>query len=142
MVVSAFGFKPLHMLLSAALSFLLLKQKASDLRILGWGILIFLAAETACAVNYIFYNHDSYLAEYLHSYGMTLSFDFAVFAFVHGLDERLLNLSAPDKRCIFLPLCRGCVKYNPVPCKMRTLFQLGTVALGDPGIHPAVIRAE
>lgn len=67
-IVSAFGFKPLHMLLSAALSFLLLKQKAADLRNFGLGILIFLGAETACAINYVFYNHDSYLAEYLHNY--------------------------------------------------------------------------
>jgi hypothetical protein len=128
-VVSAFGFKPLHMLLSALLSLLLLKQKASDLRILGWGILIFLAAETACAVNYIFYNHDSYLAEYLHSYGMTMSFGFVVFALMNGLDERLFHLSALDKRCVLLPLCRGCVKYDRVACKARTLFQLGNVAL-------------
>ncbi len=128
-VVSGFGFKPLHMLLSAVLGFVLLKQKASDLRIFGWGVLIFLGAEIACAVNYIFYNHDSYLAEYLHSYGMTLSFGFEAFALMHGLDERLLGLSAPDKRCILLPLCRGCVKNNQVSCKARTLFQLATAAL-------------
>ena len=128
-VVSGFGFNPLHMILSTVLGFVLLKQKAFDLRIFGWGILIFLAAEIFCAINYIFFRHDSYLAEYLHSYGMALSFGFAALAVMHGLDDRLLRFSVPDKRCVFLPLCKGCVKYNQISCKMRKLFQLGTGAM-------------
>lgn len=128
-VVSGFGFKPLHMLLSAVLGFVLLRQKAFDLRILGWGVVIFLAAEIFCAINYLFYDHDSYLAEYLHSYGMTLSFGVVFFAIMQIMDERLLKVSAQDKHCILLPLCRGCVKYGQGSCKMRSLFQLGTGAI-------------
>lgn len=128
-VVSGFGFKPLHMMLSAVLGIVLLRQRAADLRLFGWGIVIFLAAETFCAINYLFYNHNSYLAEYLHSYGMALSFGFTAFALMLGTDDRLLKLSASDKRCLFLPLCRGCAKYNQGSCKMRTLLQLLTVAL-------------
>lgn len=127
-VVSGFGFKPVHMLLSAVLGFVLVRQKAFDVRTFGWGILIFLAAETACAVNYLFYDHDSYLAEYLHSFGMTLSFGVAAFAILHGVDERLLRFSAPDRHCAFLPLCRGCVKHNLPSCGLRKLFQLGVTA--------------
>lgn len=128
-VFSGFGIKPLHMLLSAMLGFILLRQKAVDLRIFGWAVVIFLTAEIFCAINYLFYEHNSYLAEYLHSYGMALSFAFAAFAIMQGMDDRLLNLSAQEKRCILLSLCRGCVKYNRSSCKMRTLFQVTTIAM-------------
>ena len=60
---------------------------------------------------------------------MALSFGFAALAVMHGLDDRLLRFSVPDKRCVFLPLCKGCVKYNQISCKMRKLFQLGTGAM-------------
>jgi rhodanese-related sulfurtransferase len=128
-VFSGFGIKPLHMLLSAVLGFILLRQKAVDLRVFGWAVVIFLIAEIFCAINYLFFDHNSYLAEYLHSYGMALSFAVAAFAIMQGMDDRLLHLSAPEKRCILLPLCRGCVKYNQSACKMRTLFQVSAIAM-------------
>ena len=141
-VVSGFGFKPLHMILSAVIGFILLKQKAFDLRTFGWGTLVFLAAEIFCAINYLVFNHDSYLAEYLHSYGMTLSFGIVTFALLHGLDERLLKFSAPDKRCAFLPLCRDCVKYNQVSCKLRTLVQVGMVAMAILAFIPILAQPQ
>lgn len=139
-VVSGFGFKPLHMILSAILGFILLKQKAFDLRTLGWGMLIFLAAETFCAINYIFYDHNSYLAEYLHSYGMTMSFGFVIFAVMYGMDERLLRLSAAERPCVFLPLCKGCVKYNQTSCNMHKLIQWGVGAIAGLAFIPILAR--
>lgn len=128
-ILSAFGFKPLHMILSSAIGFILLKQKSTDMRTLGWGMLIFLAAEIFCAINYIFYDHDSYLAEYLHNYGMTLSFSIVFFVILHMFDVRLVQFSVPDKRCMFLPLCKSCVKYQQTTCKLRSLFQVAAGAM-------------
>jgi hypothetical protein len=135
-VVSGFGIKPLHMFLSAVLGFILLKQRAVDLRMFGWAVIIFLAAETFCAINYLFYQHDSYLAEYLHSYGMTLAFGVAAFALMQGLDGRLFHFSEQEKRCVLLPLCKGCVKYNQVSYRMRSLFQLAAIALSVLALLP------
>ncbi len=139
-VVSGFGIKPVHMLLSLAVGWVLLRQKASDLRTLGWGVLIFLASETACAANYLFFDHKSYLAEYLHSSGMVVAFGFTIYAVVEGLDTRLVNFSAPDKRCMLLGLCRGCVKYEQGYCKLRRLFQLGMVMLAILGFIPLLAQ--
>ena len=125
-VVSGFGFKPLHMLLSLGLSFLLLRQKASDLKIIGWGVGIFLASETACAINYLIFDHNSYLAEYLHSFGMAVSFGVVIYGAFEALDARLIQLSNSHKRCMFAGLCRECVKSGYTECKSVRLFQLTT----------------
>ena len=135
-IISGFGFKPLHMLLSLALGLLLLRQRPNDLRITGWGLLIFFAAEAACAVNYLVFDHQSYLAEYLHSFGMVLAFSFTIYALMEGLDRRVLHLSAPDKRCMLLGLCRGCIKYQQPVCKAQRLLLLGTGMLLTLGFLP------
>jgi hypothetical protein len=71
---------------------------------------------------------------------MTLSFSVVTFALLHGLDERLLKFSAPDKHCALLPLCRGCVKHNQISCNLRKLFQLAVVALGIVAFIPLLAQ--
>ena len=36
--------------------------------------------------NYLIFNDNSYLSEYLHSYGMVVGFGFTLYAIIEGLD--------------------------------------------------------
>ncbi|MBM3143775.1 MAG: rhodanese-like domain-containing protein [Chloroflexi bacterium] len=121
--------KPTYMLLSGALSFFLLRLEAADLRLLGWGLLVFLIGEVACAVNYIFLRDNSYLAEYLHSYSMALAFGLAACALLEGLDRRLVHFSEADRQCALLPVCGPCAKYQPTRCGVRRVAQFTVIAL-------------
>ena len=121
--------KPTYMLLSAALSFILLSRKATDLRILGGALLVFLVGEVFCALNYLFFQDNSYFSEYMHSYSMAIAFGLFAYALLEGLDERLLHFSQADKQCALLPVCGPCVKYKPVRCGIRRIAQLVGIAL-------------
>lgn len=121
-VTAAFVFKPLYMILSGFLILVLWRVRAADLVALRWGLIFFLAGEGFCAFNYIAFNEDSYLAEYLHSFGMVAAFAFVVFALLEGIDSRIVHLSDPEKRCAFLGLCGACIKYKPVRCGANRLL--------------------
>lgn len=121
--------KPTYMLLSAVVAFVLLCRKAVDLRILGWGLLVFLIGEVFCAINYILLKDNSYFAEYVHSLSMALAFGLTAYALMEGLDERLVHFSQADKHCAMLPVCGPCVKYQAVRCGIRRIAQFSSIAL-------------
>jgi rhodanese-related sulfurtransferase len=121
--------KPTYMLLSATVSILLLRRKATDLRILGGGLLVFLIGEVFCAINYVFLKDNSYFAEYMHSYSMAIAFGLAAYALLEGLDQRLIHFTQADRRCAMLPICGPCVKYQAVRCGIRRIAQLLGVAV-------------
>ena len=104
--------KPTYMLLSLLLMLPLLRSKALELKLAGWGVLLFWLGEVACAVHYTVLKDDSYLAEYLHSYGMVLAFGLITYALFEAIDHRVLHFSDPKKRCAFVDLCGLCIK-NP-----------------------------
>ena len=90
---------------------------------LKWAQVGFLVGEGFCALNYIFYTETSHLFEFLHSYGMVLSFGFATYAILEFIDLRIINYSDPDKKCSALSLCRQCIKYDKqVPCGLKLMF--------------------
>ncbi len=111
-VLAYFFIKPVYMLLSLALAVLLWKRQEPDLTALRWSMLAFFLGEGACAVNYGLFRETSYLFEYLHSFGMLCAFGFFFYAFLEGIDRRILRISASDQRCAALGLCRRCMK-NP-----------------------------
>jgi rhodanese-related sulfurtransferase len=115
--------KPAYMLLSGVVSIVLLRRKEVDLRILGWGLTVFLIGEVFCAINYVFLRDDSYFAEYLHSYSMAVAFGLVGYALLEGLDRRIFHFSQADKQCAMLPVCGPCVKYQEVRCGIRRLAQ-------------------
>ena len=123
-VLTGFVLKPIYMLMSLVLVAILWRRKSPDLVALRWGLLFFFIGEFFCAVNYAICNDDSYLAEYLHSFGMLLSFGFGTYAFFEGLDLRLVKYSDPAQKCAALGLCRACIKYDSVPCGLRRVFLL------------------
>jgi len=121
-VMSAFMIKPTYMLLSLVLVALLWRRRSPDLVALRWGLAFFFLGELLCAVNYFVFDEGSYLSEYLHSYGMVLTFGFITYAFCEGLDRRLVHFSHPTKRCAALGLCRACFKHVDVPCGLQRVF--------------------
>ena len=67
------------------------------------GLIFFLAGEGVCALNYVFFGEDSFLLEYLHSFGMALSFGFATYAVFQAFDLRILGYSDPKVKCAAIP---------------------------------------
>jgi hypothetical protein len=117
------------MLLSLVWIIWLWRRQAADLVALRWGLIIFLAGEMACAVNYIVFGGNSGITDYLHSYGMAVGFSFVAFAALEGMDVRLIKYSPAKDRCAALSLCRACIKYTDVPCGLRRLFSFLIPAL-------------
>jgi hypothetical protein len=128
-VITAFGAKPAYMILSLIWIVWLWRCQAADLVALRWGLIFFLAGETACAANYIFFSGNSALTDYTHSYGMAVGFSFVAYAVLKGLDVRLVKYSSANDRCAALSLCRACIKYADVPCGLRRLFSFLIPAL-------------
>ncbi len=133
---AAFVIKPLYMLLSLALILYLRKAAAVSGRALKWAMIFFLAGETFCAVNYLFFGEDSYLVEYLHMAGMVAAFGFFVFAVMEFMDRRLMNLSEKKNKCTAVEVCGSCYKYNDVSCRFTRVFAFVCMALLVCGIMP------
>jgi rhodanese-related sulfurtransferase len=127
-VITAFGVKPLYMLISFGLILWLWRQQAPDLTALRWGLIIFWLGENACSVNYLFFHGLSDLWEFLHNYGMAVGFSFMAWAFLEGLDVRVIKYSPAKERCAALSLCQACIKYADAPCGLQRLFKVAIPA--------------
>ena len=121
-VITAFGIKPLYMLIALVLIIFLWKQRSQDLTSLRWGLIIFWLGEFACSANYLFFGGRSDFWEFLHNYGMAVGFSFVSYAILAGIDARIIHFTAPKERCSMLNLCRVCIKSANVPCKLQRLF--------------------
>ncbi|MHC4118118.1 MAG: rhodanese-like domain-containing protein [Planctomycetota bacterium] len=121
-VASGFVIKPAYTILAGILAVLLWRRKAADLIALRWSMIFFFIGENFCATNYLVFTDKSHLLEYLHGYGMLLSFGFATYAILEGIDSRILMLSDPSKKCTALRLCKKCIKYEDVPCGLKRTF--------------------
>jgi rhodanese-related sulfurtransferase len=121
-VLSYFVIKPIYMLLSLVVVAVLWKSAAADLVALRWGTIAFFLGESACAVNYFGYQETSYLWEYLHAAGMFVCFGFVAYAILEAIDDRILGLSDPERRCAAVRLCGACSKHADVPCGLRRSF--------------------
>ncbi len=135
-VIAAFVIKPTYMLLSLTLIIFLWHKRSLDLVALRWGLIAFLVGESFCSINYLFFNEQSHLMEYLHSFGMVVSLGFITFAVMEGLDQRIVKYSNPDARCVWLGMCRNCIKYKDVPCGLNRIFKLTIPALIIIGVMP------
>ncbi len=121
-VLTAFGVKPVYLLVSLGAIVVLWRRTAADLAALRWGLIWFWFGEIACAVNWIAYGGASNALEYLHDFGMVTGFAFVSWAAMEGVDGRLIHFSAANERCAVLSLCRRCIKYADAPCGFRRLF--------------------
>jgi hypothetical protein len=80
--------------------------------------------ENACTLNYLCFGGRSDFWEYLHNFGMAVGFAFIAWAVLDGLDRRLIKLSPPHERCAAMNLCKTCIKYADVPCKLQRVFKM------------------
>lgn len=121
-VQGGFTIKPLYMLLSLVLAWVLRRERTVDLVALRWSMLFFFGGEFFCYLNFFLFGDGSRLVEYLHSYGMVVAAGFGAYAFFEGVDRRLVRFSAPDERCAAVTLCRACAKHAAAPCGFKRLF--------------------
>jgi rhodanese-related sulfurtransferase len=128
-VLSYFCIKPIYMFLSLVIVGLLWKSAAADLVALRWAMIWFFVGETACGVNYFVCQETSYFWDYLHAAGMLVCFGFLAYAILEAIDERILGLSDPQRRCAAVRLCGACIKSAPVPCGLERSFYLFIPAL-------------
>jgi len=120
---SAFGIKPVYMTLSLLAAWFLRGRREPDLMSLRRAMLAFFIGEAFCYVNIFAYHHESDLSEYLHSYGMVVALGFAAFAFLEGLERRVLSLDDAGRKCALLGLCGRCGRNDGVDCGVIRLFQ-------------------
>ena len=121
--LAGLAVKPIYMMLSLVIILALIGQSAVDLSALRWGQIAFLAGEIFCAINFYLFRHESILSEYLHSYGMALAFGFTSFAFIEGLDSRLLRLTSSRSACEALQVCGRCTRHEQEGCKARAVIR-------------------
>jgi hypothetical protein len=122
-VATAFLIKPIYTILALIIFIVLWKRVEPELKALKWSMIFFFIGENFCAANFLFTeNHDVYLLEYFHSLGMVLSFGFASFALIEGIDRYAIHLTEPDKKCSFSAFCRRCIKYEPVTCGVQSFL--------------------
>ena len=123
-ITAGFVVKPLYMLLAFIWIVWLWRRREPDLSALRRGLIAFWMGENACTVNYLCFGGLSDLWEYFHNLGMAVGFAFIAWAVLDGLDRRLLKLSPPTDRCAALTLCKTCIKYSAVPCKLQRVFKM------------------
>lgn len=138
-VFSGFVVKPLYMLISLFLFFILRRLKSPDMVALRWSLLIFFVGEAFCAINYLVFQDNSLHMEYLHSMGMAVAFGFAAYAILEGLDSRVLRMSPSGKTCAAIGLCGPCSKYGDVDCKGQKVYQSILVAFAIVALLPLTI---
>lgn len=127
--IAAYMTKLVYMVLSFVLILVLWNRKATDLVALFWSMGFFFVGETICLVNYLFFNDQSILAEYLHSFGMVVSIGVFTFALFEGLDRRVIKFSDPKSKCAFIGLCRSCSKNKQVSCAIDRLITMAILAM-------------
>jgi rhodanese-related sulfurtransferase len=121
-IISGLIFKPIYMFISILIGVLLVLQSQRDLWVMGWSLIAFFIGEAFCALNYLLFNHNAYLPEYFHSYGMVFAFSLAIYSLIKGFDQRIINYSSPNKKCVIFPFCGVCAKFSEVACKGKTML--------------------
>jgi rhodanese-related sulfurtransferase len=122
--------KPIYTLATLALILLLIGQTEPYLVALRRGLIAFLIGEMFCYFNFFIFGDDSYLSEYLHSFGMVVCFGFIFYALSEVIETRLLHINDITKRCGATSLCLVCSRYSKITCRARRIAQLGIPVLG------------
>jgi hypothetical protein len=120
LVLTAYGIKPLYMLLAARCLVRHRNAAASEVRVAWRGLAVFLLGETACAANYLLLDGRYGLVQAVHDAGMIATFALLARAMTHGADLRVIAYSDPARACVMKRLCRRCIKTEPVRCMLRT----------------------
>jgi hypothetical protein len=127
--IAAFGLKPIYELFALILFIRLRHEPDQETAALRYGIIAFFLGENACALNYLLFNENSFIFEYLHTYGMLICFSFVSYAILKAIDKRIFKYSLREENCAFLFFCQRCYKHHQTSCTVRRLYQLSIVAL-------------
>ncbi len=134
--ITAFGIKPLYMVLAFLLIVWLWRQPTMDLAVLRWGLIWFWVGENGCSIDYLFFDRGSDFWEFVHGYGMAVGFSLITYAFLEGFDYRLIKFSPAKEKCAAFSLCRACLKYGDAPCGLKRLFTVMIPALALLSLMP------
>jgi len=126
---SAFFIKPLYMIFAFIIIWTLRKQTSSDIKLIKWAMIFFLAGESFCALNYLIFHEDSFLVEYFHIIGMVAAFGTTTYAVIKFFDLRLIQLTNSNRKCAALTLCKECIKYTQTSCGFTNILIIITSAL-------------
>ncbi|MBU1056467.1 MAG: rhodanese-like domain-containing protein [Proteobacteria bacterium] len=141
-VFNGIVIKPLYTLLSFIIIVILWKKTEPELRAIKYSMFFFFNGENSCAANYIFFNHDSYLFEYLHIVGMLLGFGFFLYGLFEGIDKYLLHYSDQKKSCSLTGLCRKCIKYDDVTCGLQRVLIFTGIAFSGIALMPVCAKLK
>ena len=136
--VAAFALKPLYEIMSLLVVIMLWKSKEADLVPLRRAMIAFFMGENCCAINFLFFNEESILFEFLHIYGMLVCFGLVTYALMKAMDIRVFHFTEAEKKCALLPLCKRCYKYQVVSCNLRLLFLFAIPATAVVACMPLV----
>ena len=123
------GFKPTYMLLSLALGLALLREKARDLKLLRWGLLLFFLGEAACAIDYWIAGDRGLALDLIHGTGMVLMGMLVGWGLFELLESRVLRMVEPEARCALQRFCGRCWKQGDASCGLHRMMLLVAPAL-------------
>ena len=135
-VISGFVIKPLYMILSAILIFIIRKHKTRPVLLIWWSLISFLVGESFCALNYLLTGGQSSILEILHGAGMVGFSIFLPWGTFVLIDEYVLHFSAASTPCALAKLCASCWNYSTIPCKLKQLFWFAAPALAITSLMP------
>ncbi len=133
---SGFVIKPAYMLLMLYVIWHLHGKAGHDLRILKYGIAVFLVGESFCAINYLFFGDESHLIDWVHGSAMAVGLSIIMLGFICFFDDRMIFYSDSGKRCALTGFCRSCRKYSEASCGLEKIFTFFAFALSTVSLMP------
>jgi hypothetical protein len=121
-VVTAFGVKPLYMLLALVLGVWLVRRGDRDLVLLGRGMLLFFIGEFLCAARVMVGGAGDAL-ELGHGLGMVAMGAWFSWGMLEMVDRRVLGFSDPTRTCVVGRFCQRCWKREAVSCGIHRIMR-------------------
>ncbi|HLP58256.1 MAG TPA: hypothetical protein VK186_05470 [Candidatus Deferrimicrobium sp.] len=135
-LISGFVIKPVYMILSLVLIFIIRKNKTRPVSLIRWSLISFFVGESFCALNYLIAGSENEILELLHGAGMVGFSIFLPWGIFVLIDEYVLHLSVESTPCALAKLCGSCWKYGSSPCKLKQLFWFAAPALAVISLIP------
>lgn len=136
LVITAFGAKPLYMLLSLVLTGWLWRSSSRDLVLIRRSLMAFFLGETFCAINFVFFGGLSLALEVTHSAGMVVMNAWLPWGLFILLDTRVLRLTAVEVPCVGVRFCSSCWKKEGGNCGIHKLFLFAAPAMALLALMP------
>jgi hypothetical protein len=122
-VLTAFGVKPVYILIAAAIAHWLRRRSERDLALLRRSMWLFVAGELACTLRVARIGPCD-LLEIGHGMGMVVMGALLPWGIMEFVDRRILNTSDVQRPCALLRLCGGCWKLDGRLCPLFRVMRL------------------